>query len=211
MPVLLFDFGQGNLHSVEKALAAINLPVVRCADGAEAARVLDEAGGSGFLLPGVGAFGSAMEEIRARGLEEPIREAAREAMEGGRPLLGICVGLQVLFESSEELPGATGLGILAGRVRRFDSVSRTVPQIGWNEVVPTTGAPRAFEAFRPSAHAYFVHAYYPEPSDAGCVAAWTEYGVRYASAGAHGRLLAVQFHPEKSSTRGLALLRQALA
>lgn len=207
-PALLFDFGQGNLHSVEKALAALGIATARCADGAAARTAAPLA--RGFVLPGVGAFGSAMEALRARKLEEPVRAAAREGLEGGRPFLAICVGLQMLLEESDESPGVAGLGLVPGRVARFDDSARTVPQIGWNEVAPVSGAPPALAPFAPRGHAYFVHAYYPVPVDASWVAARTEYGVRYASALARGRLLAVQFHPEKSSDRGLELLRGAL-
>lgn len=207
--VLLFDFGQGNLHSVEKALAATGADLLRV-DSGEAMRAA-EASARGFVLPGVGAFASAMRGLAERGLAEGVRDLARAALAGGRPFLGICIGLQILFESSEESPGAAGLGVFAGKVRRFSEGPLAVPQIGWNEVLPRqerNGSTAALAPFAPRGYAYFVHSFFAEPQDPAIRLAETRYGVSFASAVGRGNLLAVQFHPEKSSRRGLELLRR---
>lgn len=206
--VVVFDFGQGNLYSVEKALAYWNADPARVGDDA-ALGAPPEA----FVLPGVGAFGAAMKGLRERDLVEPVARAARAAAEGeGPPFLGICLGMQLLFESSEESPGVEGLGVLGGRVVRLPREAGPVPQIGWNEVVVENGASApGLSAFAPRAWAYFNHAYRVEPKDGDIVAATTKYGDVFPSVVARGRLVATQFHPEKSSKRGLAFLRAFLS
>ncbi|HEY8417629.1 MAG TPA: imidazole glycerol phosphate synthase subunit HisH [Limnochordales bacterium] len=198
--VAIIDYGMGNLRSVEKALAHVGAEAVITQD----ARLLEQA--AGVVLPGVGAFGQAMDNLRAAGLIEPIHRAVRS----GKPFLGICLGLQLLFDTSEErfapdAPLPQGLGILRGRVLRFPGDLK-VPQIGWNTLRfprPT----RLFAGVEPGSHVYFVHSYYVAPDDPGVIAATTDYGIEYCSAVEADNVMAVQFHPEKSSRVGLQILR----
>jgi len=193
--VAIVDVGLGNLRSVERAVArAGGTPTLT----AEPARVRDAAVA---LFPGQGAFGDAMRALGAAGLAAPLAQRIR----AGRPYLGICLGLQLLMESSEEAPGVAGLGVLAGDVARFEArPGRKVPHVGWN-TVSGTGQ---------DAHFYFTHSYYPRPRDQSVVAGATDYdGVTFASAVAlaGGRVLAVQFHPEKSQAAGAELLARFLS
>lgn len=193
MDVCVVDYGLGNLHSVAKALEAAGARVRVSADPAE----VDAA--PAVCLPGVGAFGAGVAEIDRRGLRAPLVRAAAD-----RPFLGICLGLQLLLDRSEESPGARGLGVVAGDVRRFAADGVRVPQIGWNRLRAAPGGPLA--AFD-GAWVYFVHSYYVAPADPAVVAAEAEHGIRFAAAIARDRLLATQFHPEKSGAAGLAILR----
>ena len=197
--VAIIDYGVGNLRSVEKAFAATGARAVVSGDE----RVLREAGA--LVLPGGGAFGACMSALRARGFDKLVRERAGE----GTPLLGVCVGMQMLFEESEEFGRSAGLGLLRGRVRRFDSSSR-VPHVGWNQV-KAKGAHALFDGVEDDAFFYFVHSYYCETGDPEDAVGETVYGVAYASAVARGRVCGVQFHPEKSQTAGLRLLRNFAA
>lgn len=198
--IAVIDYGMGNLHSVTKALAVAGGEVTVTADAA----LIEDA--DAVVLPGQGHFGEAMKRLTEVGLVEPI--AAR--LTARRPFLGICLGLQVLFETSEESPGVRGFGFFRGRVRRFpatiDGERLTIPSMGWNLVTPTGKAGRALigEADR----YYFVHSYYVESDDPSVMAAETRYGLPYLSAAAAPPVFAVQFHPEKSSTHGLDLLRR---
>src|SRR5690606_28844439 len=142
------------------------------------------------VLPGVGAFGDGMAGLRARGLVEPVCEAAAR----GTPLLGICVGMQVLFEVSEEGGEHRGLGLLPGRVRRFDGAGLKVPQTGWNQIEPAQDSP-LLRGLPPGSYAYFNHSYYCA-ADAADTLAFTDYGGRFASVVGRGRLYGIQFHPE---------------
>lgn len=194
----LLDYGRGNLHSVEKALARNGAVVRRVREPKEAEGV------DWLVLPGVGAFGDAMAALDERGL----RDFLREWLEDERPFLGICLGYQLLFESSEESPGVRGLGWLPGRVVKFPAVVGKVPHMGWNEVRfrPSSGLEQA------GGYYYHVHSYYPEGVPAELVACETEYGgIRFASGVRKGRMAAFQFHPEKSQKAGLDLLREVLA
>jgi len=190
MKTLVIDYGSGNVRSVAKALEASGF-AVRVADDPREARGTDL-----LVLPGQGHFRQVMEAFRASGFEE----AVRAHLEADRPFLGICVGLQLLFEGSEEAPNTPGLGIVAGRVRRFRA--EKVPQMGWNRVVFKEGSPFAPLTGR---HFYFVHSYYaPLVTD---TAGEAEYaGTRYTALLHRGNLIAPQFHPEKSSRAGLAFL-----
>jgi imidazole glycerol phosphate synthase glutamine amidotransferase subunit len=193
--IAVVDYGAGNLVSIEQALTMIGAEVVVATGPAELARA------DGLVVPGVGAAAPAMERLRDRGLVEPIRAW----IAAGRPYLGICLGLQLLFEASDE-DGAATLGVLAGRTRRLANAP-TLPHIGWNQVDRTRAHP-LFEGIAPGADFYFVHSYAGEPAagNAGAALATTEHGDRFVSAVADGALLGVQFHPERSGDDGLRLL-----
>lgn len=192
----IIDYGAGNLRSVEKALTHIGCPcrVV------ESGRELLEADRA--ILPGVGAFGEAMNGLESRGLVQAIREFAAS----GRPLLGVCLGLQVLFESSEESPGVKGLGLLKGRVVRLPEESGLkIPHVGWNSL--TVDRPGwLLEGLEPEPYVYFVHSYYLQAGE-DVVSARAEYGADIHAAVERGNLAACQFHPEKSGETGLRILR----
>jgi glutamine amidotransferase len=198
--IAVVDTGAGNLRSVTRALARAGL-APEVTDAPETVRRAD-----GVVLPGVGNFASAAANLRAKGLDE----ALREVFAAGRPYLGICLGLQLLFEESDEHGRVAGLGVLAGRVERFpgrDACGRTlrVPHIGWNQVCFAGSHPMLAGLPREECY-YFVHAYRARPAEASCVVGRTEYGEAFASAVATERLFAVQFHPEKSQRAGFALL-----
>lgn len=198
--VILIDAGTGNLRSVQKALEAVGATVERTDDPL---RVL---AGKRVVLPGVGAFGDFMSGLRARRLEEPIKEiSARDV-----PLLGICVGMQALFETGEEMGTHAGLGLLKGRVVRFgESLPVKVPHTGWNQLEIQKDTP-LFNGIIPGTFVYFNHSYYCEAGDSSDVIARTEYGLQYACAVQRENISGVQFHPEKSQTAGLNILRNFL-
>lgn len=193
----IIDYGAGNLKSVQNALQAIGAPW-RMAESPA-----DFKGADGLILPGVGSFGAAMEQLRQRDLIDPIRAWAAE----DRPLLGICLGLQLLFQTSEESPGAAGLGIFPGGFCRFpEDKGLKIPHIGWNRlsIRKTDGI---FRDVPEGSYCYFVHSYYL-PADAAHIAAQSEYGVPFGAAVERGRVAACQFHPEKSGETGLGILRR---
>jgi len=194
------DYGAGNLVSIEQALSAAGAGVV-LARGAES---FD--GADALVVPGVGAAGPAMARLRRRGLEEPIRAW----ISAGRPFLGICLGLQLLFEGSDE-DGAVTLGVLPGRAVRLPDAPR-LPHIGWNQVERRRAHP-LFDGIAADADFYFVHSYaaVPAPGAAGLILAETAHGGRFASAIARGTLAGVQFHPERSGRDGLRLLANFVA
>lgn len=198
--IALIDYGIGNLRSVEKALLAVGAQVQLTSDPD---RILQA---EKAVLPGVGAFGDGMAGLAARGLIEPVLELVRR----GVPLLGICVGMQILFEESEELGRHAGLKVLPGRVRRFPESGLKVPQTGWNQLLFSSGAPLT-AGVKPGDYAYFNHSFYCDAQEPADVVATSEYGVHYASMVAHGRLYGVQFHPEKSQRVGLQILRNFVA
>ncbi|HUV93767.1 MAG TPA: imidazole glycerol phosphate synthase subunit HisH [Anaerolineae bacterium] len=191
----ILDYGVGNLRSVYMAFRRLGLDVQITSE----AKALRRA--SAIVLPGVGAFGDAIGSIRALGLEDAIVSAIGD----GVPFLGICMGLQLLFEVSEEMGEHRGLGILAGRVRRFPQGQR-VPHMGWNEIHQVR-AIRLWDGVPDRSYAYFVHSYYADPEDESVVAGSTDYGLDYASAVARGNVYAIQFHPEKSQDVGESILR----
>ena len=198
--VTIVDYGSGNLRSVQKAFERL---------GAEA-RITDDpqvvADAARLVLPGVGAFGDAMRELRSRCLVEPIVAHLR----ADRPFLGICMGLQLLFETGWEGGRQAGLGILAGEVTRFDlPAGMKVPHMGWN-TVDWRGADSRRASVGDGNHFYFVHSSCARPDDESVVAAPTDYGGPFCAAVARGRLLATQFHPEKSQDAGMRLLRSFL-
>lgn len=210
--IVIVDYGVGNLRNVYKAVeAAGGAPrVIQEPDELEAAHAV--------ILPGVGAFGDAAANLRAAGFEEPLREAVAE----GKPLLGICVGMQLLFDESDEMgpdQGAgvhPGLSLIPGRVTRFpgamigsDGRMLKVPEIGWNQLHHDNEDP-LLQGIPNGAHAYFVHSYYCAPDDPADTIAWTDYGIRYASIVRRGNLWGIQCHPEKSQQVGLRILSNFL-
>ena len=195
--VAIIDYGAGNLQSVKKALDFIGAKSIITADENE----INAA--SHIILPGVGSFGDAMHSIREKDLEDVIKKSA----DGSKYFLGICLGLQLLFESSEESPGVDGLGIFKGKIVTIPKDNGLkVPHIGWNSVSlkQTDGI---FENLRDNSYFYFVHSYYLKDADEKVVAGTTEYGVPIQCAVQQGRVSATQFHPEKSSEAGLTILR----
>lgn len=193
--VAIIDYGVGNLRSVEKAFAATGCSAVVTSDEQE----LREA--ERLVLPGVGAYGACMRALTERGFDRLVRERVEE----GTPLLGVCVGMQLLFEESDEFGATPGLGLLRGRVRRFGD-ELVVPHVGWNRVTARQSH-ALLSAVPQDAFFYFVHSYYCEPVEKSHVVGETEYGVRYASVVAKENICGVQFHPEKSQDAGLQLLK----
>ena len=194
MNVTIFDYGAGNLHSLAKALEGSDVQVRVEVDAARAVET------DVLVLPGVGAFGSAVERLA------PGRDAMRAAILDGLPTIGICLGMQLLFDSSEEGGGA-GLGVISGQVTRLRAVR--VPQIGWNALEAVADDPLFAESRLRMA--YYANSYVCRPDDVGVVSAWTEHeGDRFAAAVRAGHTVGVQFHPEKSSTDGVQFLRAFL-
>ena len=196
--IAIIDYNAGNLTSVRLAFESLGIAteITRSPEAVLAAERV--------VFPGVGAAGASMENLRRFGLVDALRTCAGR----GTPFLGICVGTQVLFERSEEDGGTECLGLLAGTVRRFapSSPYDKVPQMGWNAVTQVLPHP-IFEGIEDNSEFYFVHSYYPDPADPGCVAGRTDYAdVSFASVVARGALVATQFHPEKSGRIGLRLL-----
>lgn len=195
--VILIDAGTGNLRSVQKALECIGAHVERTDDPK---KVL---AGNKVVLPGVGAFGDFMQGLRARGLEDAVKEVVTL----GVPLLGICVGMQALFEVGEEMGEYQGLGLLAGKVVRFaESLSVKIPHTGWNQV-EVQDEPPLFDGIESGEYVYFNHSYYCQPRNPSDVIATTQYGSQYACAVRHENIFGAQFHPEKSQAVGLRILK----
>ncbi|MDW8107727.1 MAG: imidazole glycerol phosphate synthase subunit HisH [Armatimonadota bacterium] len=197
--IAIVDYGMGNLRSVQKAFEHLGVEAHITSDAADL-RVADA-----IVLPGVGAFGAAMERLHAQGLTL----ALRRALEAGVPFLGICLGLQLLFESSSESPGVAGLSLLRGRVVGFRETPHfplRVPHMGWSRLRPTQLHYPLWQGIPEDAYVYFVHSYYPQPVDETCITAYCEYGIRFACAVTRHNIHAVQFHPEKSSQVGLRIL-----
>lgn len=193
--VAIIDYGVGNLRSVEKAFAATGCEARVTADETELRHA------SRLVLPGVGAFAACMAALSERGFDRLVREKAR----AGTPLLGVCVGMQLLFDESDEFGATAGLGLLRGRVRRFED-DLVVPHVGWNRIYQQRPH-ELFEGIADGSFCYFVHSFYCEPVDKTVVAGETEYGARYASVIAERNISGVQFHPEKSQEVGLRMLK----
>jgi len=193
--IAILDYGVGNLRSVEKAFEAVGANALLTSDAA-AIRDADK-----LVLPGVGAFGECATRLRESGLDELVIEAAAQ----GKPILGLCVGLQLMFEEGHEFGVHKGLGLMRGRVVRFPETGPRVPQIGWNQIDDLRRHP-LLEGLHNGAYFYFVHSYYVESEDNSDVIARTDYGIKYPSICAHGAVAGVQFHPEKSQSAGLQLL-----
>jgi glutamine amidotransferase len=194
--IALVDYGVGNLRSVEKALLAVGAPVRLTSDPA----VIESA--DRVVLPGVGAFGDGLAGLHRRNLVEPLQRLAAR----GASLLGICLGMQLLFESSDELGVHPGLGLLPGHVRRFPAGGMKVPHTGWNQL-EVQQETQLLQGIQPGDYAYFNHAYYCQPAEASDILASTSYGLPFASVVGRGNLYGVQFHPEKSQGVGLQILR----
>ena len=193
--VAIIDYGVGNLRSVEKAFAAVGVDAFVTGD----IQTLRSA--KQLVLPGVGAFGACMQALDAHGFVNLVIDAAQ----AGKPLLGVCVGMQMLFEESEEFGRTKGLGLLKGRVRRFGN-DLCVPHMGWNQVYQRA-ANTLFEGVNDDSFFYFVHSYYCEPYDSASIIGETNYGVGFASVVWKENICGVQFHPEKSQDAGLKLLK----
>ena len=194
MTVAVVDYGIGNLGSAHKALVHIGAPAVLTSSVA----VIERA--DAVVLPGVGAFGACMRALRDAGLVGPVMAAIAD----GRPFLGICVGMQMLFEGSDESPAVPGLGAIEGRITKLPATVK-LPQIGWNTVERGPQA-QMFDGLEAAPWMYFVHTYAVSGCADAVVAGWCDYGVRFACALERDRLWATQFHPEKSGSEGLALL-----
>ncbi len=201
--VILIDAGTGNLRSVQKALEKVGASVTRT-DDPQVVRGVPS--GTRIVLPGVGAFGDFMSGLRAKNLDTAIKEVAA----CGIPFLGICVGMQALFDSGEELGEHTGLGLLSGRVLRFPgNPAVKIPHTGWNQLEIKENS-KLFSKLNDNPYVYFNHSYYCQVEDSSDVTAEVEYGMRYACSVKHANIYGVQFHPEKSQLVGLEILRNFL-
>lgn len=195
--VAIIDYDAGNIKSVEKALLYLGEQVVLTRD----AKIIQNA--DKVILPGVGSFGEAMKRIRGYGLDEIIKNV----VESKKPFLGICLGLQLLFERSEESEGVDGLGILKGEILKIpENDGIKIPHIGWNSL-NFRGKSRLFEGMSEEAYVYFVHSYYLKAADESIVSATAQYGTTIHAAVESGNVFACQFHPEKSSAQGLQILK----
>lgn len=197
--IAIIDYGVGNLFSAEKAFAALGADV-RVTSDESTIRQADK-----IVLPGVGAFGDCMKNLKESGLIPVLKESVA----AGKPLLGICVGLQVLFDGSEESPGAKGLGLIHGMVRKIQAPGLKVPHMGWNSIKVREPREKTdlFRGLSDKPYVYFVHSYHAVPEDKSVITATTEYGEPLTAAVAYGNIQATQFHPEKSGDVGLAILK----
>ncbi|MBR3943487.1 MAG: imidazole glycerol phosphate synthase subunit HisH [Akkermansia sp.] len=196
----IIDYGAGNLASVCNSFRAIGV------EGKLVRTPADITDITHLVLPGVGAFGDCAVALRKQNLANSICEWISQ----DKPFLGICIGYQILFDSSEETPGAQGLGIFKGHVRRFADKGQKIPHMGWNAVTPLHADTPIWAGMGESPYFYYVHSYYPEPQDKTLVAATSSYGDTFAAAIVKGRVIATQFHPEKSQIQGLRLLKNFL-
>ena len=200
--IAVIDYGVGNLFSVEKALAHVGAEVEVTHEAGKIAQA------DKLVLPGVGAFGDCMKRLEATGLIPVILREIRE----GKPLLGICVGLQILFEGSDESPDVAGLSVFPGRVRRIEAPQLKIPHMGWNSLEFNEASDKSeksalFRDIQEGAYVYFVHSYHAVPEDARIITAQATYGERITAAVSQGNVQAVQFHPEKSGAVGGAILK----
>ncbi len=197
--IALLDYGSGNLRSVHKALLKVgaDVQIVQHPEGMRDAQAV--------VLPGVGAFDDCIHALR----KQELLEASRDFIRTGKPFLGICVGYQALFEKSEEFNScAAGLAIFGGRVVRFtEQPGLKIPQIAWNQIEITRPDCPLYRGVASGSYVYFVHSFYPQPTDAGIIATTTDYGGNFASSVWRDNVFATQFHPEKSQKVGLQLLK----
>ncbi len=198
--VAVVDSGSGNLRSVQRALEAVGAQVTLASD-AQAIADADR-----IVVPGQGAFGNCMQSLKTRGLDQAIYEFVASE----KPYFGICLGLQILFEGSEENPGTKGLSLLRGQAKRFLPDVGNVPHMGWNAVSVEHPHSRHLQSIPPQSYFYFVHSYYVQPDDADVIAMQCDYGHPITAAIEKDNLFACQFHPEKSQGAGLALLKNFL-
>jgi imidazole glycerol-phosphate synthase subunit HisH len=197
---VIVDYGMGNLLSVEKAILAVGgHPLI----SADPETIL---GAERIILPGVGAFGDAMRNLAQKGLDNAIRTAVY----AGKPLLGLCLGLQLLFSHSEEFGSHEGLGLIPGTVRRFDDSVLRVPHVGWNQIESVRPDP-LLKNIPDGSYFYFVHSYFVAPDKPEYVLTWTSYGGSFCSIACRDKVWGAQFHPEKSQEMGKRLLRNFLA
>jgi len=197
--IAIVDYGMGNLRSVSKAFQSQGFPVL------VTRKPEDISNAAGLVLPGVGAFGDCVKNLTEYGLIDPILKF----IDSGKPFLGICLGLQVLFEESEEAPGVKGLGVIKGRVVKFPDFKEEhlkVPHMGWNQVSIKKDVP-ILKGVPENSWFYFVHSYYPSPEDVSVSAVKTTYGFEFTAAVSKNNIFASQFHPEKSSDLGLKMIR----
>ncbi len=203
--IAVIDYGMGNLHSVRKALEVVG-GSARVSSRAEEILKADK-----IVFPGVGSFGAAMKELNRRKLVKPIKDA----INGGKPFLGLCLGLQLLFERSEEAPGVKGLCVLKGDVKRFRLKGLKVPHMGWNNIAYSLKlkavSPELLKNVPDNSYMYFVHSYYVNPKDKKVVLTTTSYGIDFASGVCKDNVYAFQFHPEKSQALGLRILKNFVA
>lgn len=197
--IALIDYGISNLRSVQKAFEHLDMEVTLVDTPDRLAQA------ERLILPGVGAFPAGMKGLQERGLVESIKQAARD----GKPLMGICLGMQLLFESSDEMGKTEGLGLLPGHVTRMSGRGLKIPHMGWNQLDVVRDHPLVHDLVSGS-YAYFVHSYAIYPEDQGIVLATTDYGTPFASIVGRGKVCGLQFHPEKSQAVGLRLLRNFL-
>ncbi|MDO9544782.1 MAG: imidazole glycerol phosphate synthase subunit HisH [Synergistaceae bacterium] len=196
--IAIIDYGAGNLQSVQNALDFIGCPGTVTSDPEE---ILSA---EGAILPGVGAFGSAMAEMERKGLVDTVKIAAKS----GKPFIGICAGMQLLFEESEESPGVSGLGVLRGKTLLFPSdKGLKIPHMGWNSI-ETKKKSRLLGKLSGPTYMYFVHSYYVKADDKEIVSAFSDYGTTFDAAVEQGNLFGCQFHPEKSGAEGISILRR---
>ncbi|HJF85634.1 MAG TPA: imidazole glycerol phosphate synthase subunit HisH [Megamonas hypermegale] len=198
--IAIVDYGVGNLYSVEKAFARFSSDVVLTHE----AEIIDKA--DKVVLPGVGAFGDCMKNFKASGLVDAVLRAVKS----GKPVMGICVGLQIMFEGSDESPGVAGLGIFKGRVRKINAPELKIPHMGWNSLTVNENASVNIDLFkniRENPYVYFVHSYYAVPEDKSVITAKTVYGEEITAAVGKDNVIATQFHPEKSGDIGLSIIK----
>lgn len=197
--IAIVDYGMGNLRSVSKAFQSQEFPAVVTRNPEDISQA------SGLVLPGVGAFGDCVKNLNEYGLIDPILRF----IDSGKPFLGICLGLQVLFEESEEAPGVKGLGVIKGRVVKFPDFKKEglkVPHMGWNQITIKKDVPILY-GVPENSWFYFVHSYYPSPKDDNASAVKTTYGFEFTAAVQKDNIFACQFHPEKSSDLGLKMIQ----
>lgn len=198
--IVVIDYGMGNLHSVRKALETAGAKVM------VSSRPADIRKAEKLVFPGVGSFGEAMKELKRRCLVEPIKESIAD----GKPFLGLCLGLQLLFEKSEEAPGVKGLCVLKGAVKKFRGKGLKVPHMGWNNIKGISRKSQVTSILKDvpnGSYMYFVHSYYVKPKDKKNILTTTDYGIKFASGICKDNIYALQFHPEKSQELGLKILR----
>ncbi len=201
MKIGIVDYGRGNIRSVENAFLAIGADTLLITSPDE----LDDI--THLVVPGQGEFGDCAANLKKQGMFSPIRQWAA----ADKPYLGICVGYQLLFGTGEESPGAEGLGILPGTVKRFPDAGLKIPHMGWNSVTPADPASPLWKDMPEEPFFYFVHSYYAAPANPAHTAATCRYALPFAAAVTRGNLVATQFHPEKSQHNGLQLLKNFLA